>query len=124
MDITLVIGSSLSSAAASRFLEKFSLTEFFPAVWTRDNAGGVKTAPLAKAMESTSFPPKHVMALVDTVDSLTVAKEIGANSILMINDYEEGKRLAMHAPTGGIVSLRELPDAIRLVAESAKSLQS
>jgi hypothetical protein len=26
----------------------------------------------------------------------------------------------MHAPTGGIVSLHELPDAIRLVAESAK----
>jgi len=46
---------------------------------------------------------------------------LGTNSILMINDYEQGRRLALYAPTGGIVSLRELPDAIRLAAESAKS---
>ena len=46
---------------------------------------------------------------------------LGTNSILMINDYEQGRRLALYAPTGGIVSLRKLPDAIRLPAESAKS---
>jgi len=40
--------------------------------------------------------------------------------MLMFNDYDEGKRLAMLGPSGGIVSLHELPDAIRLVAEGAK----
>lgn len=120
MGITLLIASSLSAAAVNRFLEKFSLNDCFSAVWTRDNAGGVKAAPMAKAVESTSFQPEQVMALVDTIDSLEVAKEVGANSILMINDYDDGRRLAMHAPTGGIVSLHELPDAIRFVAEIAK----
>lgn len=120
MGIELLIASSLSAAAVSRFLEKFSLGDFFSAVWTRDNAGGVKAAPLAEAIRSTSFQPEHVMSLVDTIDGLEVSKELGANSILMINDYDEGRRLAMQAPTGGVVSLHELPDAIRLVAEVAK----
>ncbi len=53
-----------------------------------------------------------------------VARELGTNSILMINDYEQGRRLALYAPSGGIVSLKELPDAIRLVAESAKAQPS
>ena len=71
-------------------------------------------------MESASLQPEHVITLVDTIESLNVAQELGTNSILMINDYEQGRRLALYEPTGGIVSLRELPDAIRLVAESAK----
>jgi phosphoglycolate phosphatase-like HAD superfamily hydrolase len=120
MGIELLIASSLSTAAVSRFLEKFSLENFFSALWTRDNAGGVKAVPLARAIESASLRPAEVMCLVDSIDSIDVAKEVGANSILMINDYDEGRRLALHAPTGGIVSLHELPDAIRLVAENAK----
>ena len=60
------------------------------------------------------------MALVDTAGGVAAAKEIGVNSILMINEYEEGRRLAMQDPTGAIVSLHELPDAIRFVAEHAK----
>jgi len=121
MNMTLVIASSLSAIAVSRFLETFSLNDFFSAVWTRDRAGGVKAAPLAKAIEGTSLHPEHVMCLVDTVDGLHVAKEAGANAILMFNDYDEGKRLAMHNPTGAIVSLHELPDAIRFVAEGANA---
>jgi phosphoglycolate phosphatase-like HAD superfamily hydrolase len=71
-------------------------------------------------MAAASFQPEDVMALVDTRDSLELAKEIGANAILMINDYDEGRRLVTHTPAGAIVSLHELPDAIRLVAEGAK----
>ena len=121
MNISLLIASSLSSAAATRFLEKFSLQPFFPAVWSRDTAAGVKAAPMIKALAGSAFPPEQVMALVDTAGGVAVAKEIGVNSILMINEYEEGRRLAMHDPTGAIVSLHELPDAIRFVAESAKT---
>ena len=120
MNLTLLIASSLSAAAVSRFLERFSLNGFFSAVWTRDNAQGVKAVPLAKAMETAGLQPEHVMALADTIDGLTAAKEARANAILMFNDYEEGKRLAMHGPTGAIVSLHELPAAIRFVAEGAK----
>jgi beta-phosphoglucomutase-like phosphatase (HAD superfamily) len=121
MSISLVVTSSLSAVAVSRFLDKFLLAHFFSAVWTRDSAGGVKTAPLARALQSASFQPEHVMSLFDTSDGLKVAKEVGVNSILMIDDPDEARRMALEAPTGGIVSLHELPDAIRLVAENAKT---
>ena len=44
----------------------------------------------------------------------------GATYQALINDYDEGRRLAMYGPTGGIVSLHELPDFVRLVAENVK----
>ena len=122
MSIGLLVTSSLSAVAVSRFLEKFSLTPFFSAVWTRDNSEGVKTAPLAKAVQGARFQPEHVMSLFDTLDGLSVAREVGVNSILMIDDPDEARKLALQAPTGGIISLHELPDAIRLVAENAKFL--
>jgi phosphoglycolate phosphatase-like HAD superfamily hydrolase len=120
MQIALLVASSLSAGAVSDFLQRFSLTDFFSGVWTRDNAGGVKTAPLAKAIEGAAVAAEHVMALVDTLDGMDVAKQVGANAMLMINDYDEGRRLVTHAPAGAIVSLHELPDAIRFVAEGAK----
>jgi phosphoglycolate phosphatase-like HAD superfamily hydrolase len=120
MGITLLIASSLSAAAVNRFLEKFSLIDQFSGVWTRDNAGGIKAAPLLRAMESAAVDPQHVMALVDTSDSLTLAKELGVNAMLMINEYYQGRRLATQEPAGGIVSLHELPDAIKLVAEETR----
>jgi phosphoglycolate phosphatase-like HAD superfamily hydrolase len=122
LSIDLLIASSLSTAAVDRFLGKSSLASFFSAVWTRDSAGGIKAAPLAKAIESAAIPPEHAMVLVDTLDSIQVAKQAGANSILMINDYDQGKRLASQDPTGAVVSLHELPDAIRFVVENAKLL--
>jgi hypothetical protein len=56
------------------------------------------------------------MFITDTVEGLKVAKTAGVQSILMMNDPDESRRLAMHDPAGGIVSLHELPDFIRLVA--------
>jgi len=118
MDITLLIASSLSSAAVKRFLEKFSLAQYFSGVWARDNAGGVKALPVRHAMAGAGVPPEQVMCLVDTADGIELANSAGVNSMLMFNDYDEGKRLAMLGPTGGIVSLHELPDAIRFAALS------
>ena len=58
--------------------------------------GGVAVLPLARA-------------------GLKIAGIVGVNSILMMNDPDESRRLAMQNPAGGIVSLHELPDFIRLV---------
>jgi phosphoglycolate phosphatase-like HAD superfamily hydrolase len=124
MGVRLLIASSLSEAAVNHFLEKSSLTQYFNAVWNRTTAGGVLTEPLNRALASASLDPERVMSLADTEEGLNVAKEVGVNSILMINDYDDGRRLAMHPPTGGIVSLAELPDAIRLIAENAKAPRS
>src|SRR5207249_3858079 len=66
--------------------------------------------------------PEHGMFITDTADGLQVANSLGLNSILMMNDPDEAMRLAVHGPSGGIVSLHELPDFIRLVAaENARS---
>jgi len=112
MGIRRIIASSLSSAAIARFLEK--CPHPFDAVWTRDNSGGIKAAPLARAI--TGIQAAHSMFLADTAEGLSVAKSLGIHAVLMMNDPDEAKRLAVHDPAGGIVSLHELPDFVRFVA--------
>jgi phosphoglycolate phosphatase-like HAD superfamily hydrolase len=116
MNIKLVIASSLSNAALTRFIGKASLNEFFSAISSRDIARGVKAAPLTNALEIASLEPQHSMFLTDTAEGLKVASALSLNSILMMNDPDEAMRLSAHDPSGGIVSLHELPDFIRLVA--------
>lgn len=116
MGIQLILASSLSTAAITRFLAKNSLEEFFSASWTRDNAPGIKAAPLRSALTAASLNPQHVMYLTDTAEGLKVANSLGVTSVLMMNDPDEARRLTTHEPAGGIVSLHELPDFIRLVA--------
>ena len=67
-------------------------------------------------MQSASLKAEQTMFLTDTGDGLKVAKSVGVNSILMMNDPDEAMRLAAHTPSGGIVSLHELPDFIRFIA--------
>src|SRR6266446_5408345 len=98
MGIRLVIASSLSGAAILRFLGKHSLGDFFDGVWTRDNAGGVKAAPLQRAISGASLNPERAIFLTDTAEGLTAAKGAGVQSILMMNDPDEARRLAMHDP--------------------------
>jgi phosphoglycolate phosphatase-like HAD superfamily hydrolase len=122
MSVKLFIASSLSGAAITRFLDRYSLNQFFSAVWSRDNAGGVKAAPLQAAVAGASLKPEQVIFLADTLEGLKIAQTVGVHSILMMNDPDEARRLAMHNPSGGIVSLHELPDFIRLVAAENSSL--
>ena len=102
--------------AANCFLDKNALKSFFPDVWSRDNAKGIKEAPLHAALVGSSLKPQQVMFLADTLESLGAAQSAGVQSILMMNDPDEARRLAMHNPSGGIVSLHELPDFLRVVA--------
>jgi len=116
MGIRLFVASSLSRRAASRFIERNSLGEFLSGVCTRDDAGGVKSAPLVSALRSASLPQEKTMFLTDTGEGIKVARSVGVHPILMMNDPDEAQRLAMHNPAGGIVSLHEMPDFIRLIA--------
>jgi FMN phosphatase YigB (HAD superfamily) len=113
MGIKLIIASSLSQAAVGCFLAK--CPHEFDGVWNRDNAGGIKAAPLMRAMEGAALRPENTMFLTDTEEGLRVAETVGVNSVLMMNDPDESRRLAMMNPGGGIVSLHELPDFIRMV---------
>jgi beta-phosphoglucomutase-like phosphatase (HAD superfamily) len=117
MDIKVLMASSLSRGAVGRFLEKFSLRGLFTGTLTRDEASGVMARPLLKAIKEASLDPSRTIYLADTEEGLEIAKEVGVNSILMINDHDEGHRLAGYNPAGGIVSLSELPDGLRLIAQ-------
>ncbi len=120
MNIRLCIASSLSSSAIARFLDKNRLHEYFSSVCSRDNAKGIKTAPLRRSLDEAGLDARQTMFLTDTAEGLKVAESLGVNAILMMNDPDESKRLAMLHPAGGIVSLHELPDFIRIVqAENA-----
>jgi beta-phosphoglucomutase-like phosphatase (HAD superfamily) len=120
MGIRLFVASSLSRAAAMSFIERCSLGEFFSGVWTRDDVGGVKAAPLLAALGGASLPPEKAMFLTDTVEGIKAARSAGVHPILMMNDPDEARRLAMHNPAGGVVSLHEIPDFIRLIAAQNK----
>ena len=114
MDVHLLIASSLSSAAVTSFLERSRVAPFFSAVWTRTNAAGVKAFPLAAALQT--IPPQNAVYLTDTAEGLKAAHTAGVNPILMMNDPDEARRLALQGPAGGIVSLHELPDFLRVVS--------
>lgn len=114
--IRLFVATSLSRKAAARFIERNSLGEFFSRVCTRDDAGGVKSAPLLSALDDASLPREKTMFLTDTLEGIKTARSVGVQPILMMNDPDEAQRLAMHNPAGGIVSLHEMPDFIRLLA--------
>ena len=119
MGIQRFIASSLSNAAIERFRARCCPHDF-DGVWSRDNAGGIKGAPLRCALDQARLEPGQVMFLTDTAEGMKVARSVGVNPILMMNDPDESRRLAMLNPAGGIVSLHELPDFIRLVRAENK----
>jgi len=119
--VKLLIASSLSNAALARFLAKCCPHDF-DGVWNRDNASGIKAAPLRAALDHASLEAGQAMFLTDTAEGLKVAESVGVNSILMMNDPDESQRLAMLNPGGGIVSLHELPDFIRLLRAQGRCM--
>jgi FMN phosphatase YigB (HAD superfamily) len=117
LGVRVILASSLARAAVTRFIERNSLSDLFAASFTRDEAGGVGAHVLRFAIAEASLEPRQIMALADTVDALELIKQQGLNAMLMINDYDEGRALAERNPAGGIVSLAELPDALRLIEQ-------
>ena len=115
MGAKLVIASSLSQAAVARFLERSLPHSLFSGCWNRDNAGGVKSRPLECAVRGAALSPDRTLFLTDTAEGIRTARGLGLQPILMMNEPDEAKRLAMHDPAGGIVSFYELPDFARLL---------
>ena len=127
MGIHLLLASSLSTHAVSHFLQG-PLRDCFSAIWDRDTSGGIKAAPLSRALAAASVPPERAMFLADTAEALKVSRNLGINAILMMNDPDEARRLALHnpagGPAGGIVSLHELPDFLRLIVAQNATAQN
>ncbi len=116
MGIRLIVATSLSRKAAARFIERNSLGEVLSEVCTRDEAGGVKSAPLLMSLGSSPLPREKTIFLTDTLGGIKIAQSVGVLPILMMNDPDEALRLSMHNPAGGVVSMHEMPDFLRLIA--------
>jgi phosphoglycolate phosphatase-like HAD superfamily hydrolase len=119
MDVSAYLVSSLSRQAVDRFIARFALADIFAGSVTRDEAQGVMSLPLRRAIEMTAHDPRRIIVLVDTAAALEISQQQGLNALLMINDYDEGRALAERHPAGGIVSLAELPDALALIEQRA-----
>ena len=116
MGVRLIVTSSLSAAAIERFLALHRLNVFFAGVCSWDDANGVKAA-LA------GIRPERAIYITQTAEGLNLAKGAGVRAVLMMNDPDEARKLALRDPAGGIVSLHELPDFVRLVAAQLASSQ-
>jgi beta-phosphoglucomutase-like phosphatase (HAD superfamily) len=116
LGVRLIVASSLSENALSRFLDRAAWSAVFHDRWSRDAAGGVADAVLRRAVTGGSLAPERVLFLADTEAGLRAATRAGVRPILMMNDPDEAMRLTACDPAGGIVSLHELPDLVRLVA--------
>jgi beta-phosphoglucomutase-like phosphatase (HAD superfamily) len=117
LGVAAFLVTSLSRAAMARFIERHGLADLIAGSVTRDEAGGVLAKVLRLAIDQAGLDPAHVMALADTAPALELTKRLGLNAMLMINDYDEGRALAERNPAGGIVSLAELADALRLIEQ-------
>jgi FMN phosphatase YigB (HAD superfamily) len=126
MDVRLLLASSLSSPAVECFLKSLQ-RERFSGIWDRDISDGMKAAPLWRALAAARVPPERAMFLADTAEALKLAGNLGINAILMMNDPDEARRLALHnpagGPAGGIVSLHELPDFLRFILAQTAAAQ-
>jgi hypothetical protein len=76
----------------------------------------VTEAELTRAVTDAALSADRVVCLTDTEQGLRAARAAGVNPILMMNDPDEAMRLTSLNPAGGIVSLHELPDVVRLIA--------
>jgi beta-phosphoglucomutase-like phosphatase (HAD superfamily) len=75
----------------------------------------VTATAVAAAVAEASLSPDRVICLTDSEDGIRAAKEAGVAPVLMMNDPDEAMRLTAFNPAGGIVSLHELPDFVRLL---------
>jgi phosphoglycolate phosphatase-like HAD superfamily hydrolase len=116
LGVRLIVASSLSENALSRFLDRTGWHALFHDRWSRDTASGVADAVIRRAVTDRSLAADRVLFLTDTEAGLRAASRAGVRPILMMNEPDEAMRLTAYNPAGGIVSLHELPDFVRLVA--------
>lgn len=114
LGIKLFVASSLPAAVVTSFLDTSGLNGFFDGVWT----GQVGDTVLKHALSAAAIDPDRVLLVTDTAEGLRAARDAGVHGILMMNDPDRAMKLTAHKPAGGIVSLLELPDFVRLVASS------
>jgi beta-phosphoglucomutase-like phosphatase (HAD superfamily) len=72
-------------------------------------------AELKRVVREFALAADRVVCLTHTEQGIRAAKAAGVHPVLMMNDPDEAMRLTSLNPAGGIVSLHELPDLVRLI---------
>ena len=116
LGVTLIAVSALPLAELTRFLTACGLSEFFDDTRSSASTTGDLIDALRDALGAASVAPDRALYITDTSDGLRAARAAGMHGILMMNDPDEAMRLTAHNPSGGIVSLLELPDFVRFVS--------
>jgi len=116
LGVKLIVASSLSEIAIARFIDRVGLSPFFHDCWSRGVAAGVGDVVLRRAVASSALDAGRVLFLADTEAGVRAATRADVRPILMMNDPDEAMRLTALEPAGGVVSLLELPDLVRLAA--------
>jgi hypothetical protein len=75
----------------------------------------VSEAELTRAVRESALSADRVVCLTHTEEGIRAARAAGVQPVLMMNDPDEAMRLTALNPAGGIVSLHELPDLVRLI---------
>ena len=75
----------------------------------------VSEEALARAVRESALAADRVVCLTHTEEGILAARAAGVQPVLMMNDPDEAMRLTALNPAGGIVSLHELPDLVRLI---------
>ena len=75
----------------------------------------VSEPELSKAVADAALSADRVVCLTHTEQGVRAARAAGVQPVLMMNDPDEAMRLTSLNPAGGIVSLHELPDLVRLI---------
>ncbi len=70
---------------------------------------------LKRAVLNAGVAADRVICLTDSEHGIRAARRAGMQPVLMMNDPDEAMRLTALNPAGGIVSLHELPDFVRVV---------
>ncbi len=80
----------------------------------------LSAAALRAAVADAALAPDRVICLTDSEHGVLAARDAGVHPVLMMNDPDEAMRLTALNPSGGIVSLLELPDFVRFVSRGQR----
>jgi beta-phosphoglucomutase-like phosphatase (HAD superfamily) len=84
----------------------------------------VSEAELTRAVRESALSAERVVCLTHTEQGIRAARAAGVHPVLMMNDPDEAMRLTSLNPAGGIVSLHELPDLVRLIVTRSSAARS
>jgi phosphoglycolate phosphatase-like HAD superfamily hydrolase len=113
--VKLSIASCLSIDSLNEFLDVFSLRQFFLSVSGRESLNDSLTSLLVRALSEGQMKPEETVFVADNDFGICLAGEVKTKFMLIINSYDQARKIIESGCSSAIVSLLELPNAIKLI---------